>query len=174
MADQQVTRHPSLMSKKSMAASSRTATNARPLAHEIFTQVNNAKDKPKKIEVLRKHDSQGLRQLLKAAFDPKIQWDVPEGTPPFIVNEAPAGTEHTSLLDEARKLYIFIKGGSNIPKIKKETHFIQVLEALHKDDAQVLLDIKEKKLNLVFKGLTEAVVKESFNWNDNFTRITSK
>ena len=170
MAEIEQARHSSLMSKKGMAATARTATNARPLAHEIFTQVNNAKDKPLKIEVLRKHDSQGLRQILKAAFDPKIVFDLPEGIPPYMANEAPAGTDHTSLLDEVRKLYLFIKGGSTIPKIKKETLFIQMLEALHKDDAEVLINIKHKKLNLVYKGLTENVVKEAFNWNDDFLR----
>jgi hypothetical protein len=170
MAEIEQARHSSLMSKKGMAATARTATNARPLAHEIFTQVNNAKDKPLKIEVLRKHDSQGLRQILKAAFDPKIVFDVPEGIPPYMANDAPAGTDHTSLLDEVRKLYLFIKGGSTIPKIKKETLFIQMLEALHKDDAEVLINIKDKKLNLVYKGLTENVVKEAFNWNDDFLR----
>ena len=170
MTQTEQARHSSLMSKKGLEATARTATNARPLAHEIFTQVNNAKDKPKKIEVLLKHDSQGLRQLLKAAFDPKIEFDIPEGTPPYMVNEAPAGTDHTSLLDESRKLYLFIKGGSTIPKIKKETLFIQMLEALHKDDAEALINIKDKKLNLVYKGLTENVVKEAFNWNDDFLR----
>ena len=168
--EQETPRHSSLMSKKGMESVARTATNARPLAHEIFTQVNNAKDKPLKIEVLRKHDSQGLRQILKAAFDPKIVFDVPEGIPPYMANEAPAGTDHTSLLDEVRKLYLFIKGGSTIPKIKKETLFIQMLEALHKDDAEVLINIKDKKLNLVYKGLTENAVKEAFNWNDDFLR----
>jgi len=168
--EQEKPRHSSLINPKGMAATARTATNARPLAHEIFTKVNNAKDKPKKIEILRQSDSQGLRMLLKAAFDPKVVWDIPEGIPPYMANEAPAGTEHTSLLDEAKKLYLFIKGGSNIPKIKKETLFIQMLEALHKDDAQALLDIKEKKLNHTYKGLTENCVKEAFNWNDNFMR----
>jgi hypothetical protein len=168
--EQEKPRHSSLMNPKNMEAVVRTATNARPLAHEIFTQVNNAKDKPKKIEVLRKNDSQGLRQLCKAAFDPSIVWDIPEGTPPFIQNDVPEGTEHTSLLDEAKKLYLFIKGGSNIPKVRKETLFIQMLEALHQDDAKVLLTIKEKKLNLTYKGLTENCVKEAFNWNDKFLR----
>ena len=52
----------------------------------------------------------------------------------------------------------------------KESLFIQMLEALHKDDAKVLIDIKDKKLNLTYKGLTENCVKEAFNWNDQFTR----
>jgi hypothetical protein len=170
MAETEQTSHSSLISKRGMEASARTATNARPLAHEIFTQVNNAKDKPKKIEVLLKHDSQALRQLLKAAFDPKIVFDIPVGTPPYIANDAPTGTDHTSLLDEARRLYIFINGASDIPKIKKETLFIQMLEALHKDDAEALITIKDKKLNLVYKGLTENVVREAFNWNEDFLR----
>ena len=168
--EQEKPRHSSLMSKSGMESIARTASNARPLAHEIFTQVNNAKDKPKKIEVLRKYDSQGLRQLCKAAFDPSLVWEIPEGTPPFMQNDVPEGTDHTSLLDEARKLYLFIKGGSNIPKVKKETLFIQMLEALHKDDAQVLIDIKDKKLNLTYKGLTENCVKEAFNCNEQFIR----
>jgi len=171
MADtQNEARHPSIIPKKLMAAQARTATSSRPLAHEIFTKVNNAKDKPKKIEVLRENDSQGLRQLMKAAFDPNVVFDLPEGNPPYIANDAPAGTEHQSLLDEARRLYVFLKGGSNIPKTRKETLFIQMLEALHKDDAVALLNIKEKKLNLVYKGLTDNVVKEAFNWNDNYMR----
>jgi len=163
-------RHPSITSPRAMKASSSTSSRGGDLAFEIFTKVNNAKDKPKKIEVLRKSDTPALRQLLKAAFWSKILWDLPPGTPPFMENEAPAGTDHTTLLDEAKKLYLFIKGGSNIPKIRKETLFIQMLEGLHKDEAKTLIDIKEKRLNQNFKGLTESVVKEAFNWNDDFNQ----
>ena len=144
-----------------------------PLVHEIFTQINNAKDKPKKIAVLKQHDNPAMRQLLKAAFDPKIEWDLPEGIPPYIANEAPAGTEHTSLLSEARKLYHFVVGGNNtINKLKKETMFIQMLEGLQQKDAEVLIAIKNKNLNNVYKGLTAQMVKETFGWDDNFVRIT--
>jgi hypothetical protein len=144
-----------------------------PLVHEIFTQINNAKDKPKKIEILKNYDSPAIRQLLKAAFDPNIQWDLPTGVPPYIANEAPAGTEHTSLLSAARKLYHFVVGGNNtINKLKKETMFIQVLEGLQQKDAEVLIAIKNKNLNNIYKGLTAQMVKETFNWDDNFVRIT--
>ena len=61
-----------------------------PLLHEVLTKVNNAKDKPKKIEVLKSNDSVPLRQILKGAFDPKIIWELPEGTPPYKENDAPA------------------------------------------------------------------------------------
>ena len=100
-----------------------TEGSGAPTAHEIFTQINNAKDKPAKIAVLKKYDNKPMRQLLKAAFDPKIRFDLPEGNPPYIKNEAPVGTEHTSLAMEARKLYHFIVGGNNqITKLKKRNY----------------------------------------------------
>ena len=49
--------------------------------------------------------------------------------------------------------------------------FIQMLEGLHEQDAEVLMSIKNKNLNNVYKGLTSNLVKETFNWNDDFVRI---
>ena len=43
-----------------------------------------------------------------------------------------------------------------------------------KDEAQVLLDMKDKKLNKVYKGLSESVVKEAFGWNENFVKPEQK
>ena len=149
-----------------------TEGSGAPTVHEIFTKINNAKDKSGKIAILRQFDNQAMRQLLKAAFDPKIKFDLPEGNPPYIKNEAPAGTEHTSLASEAKKLYHFVVGGNNqITKLKKETMFIQMLEGLHADDAEVLMAIKNKNLNNIYKGLTAQMVKETFGWNDDFVRI---
>lgn len=147
-----------------------TTGSSAPLLHEVLTKVNNAKDKPKKIEVLRKSDSQPLRQILKGAFDPKIEWELPEGVPPYKENEAPAGTEHTTLHTEARRLHYFIKGANTLTKAKREMMFIQMLEGLHAEEAALLINVKEKKLNQVYKGLTDAVVKEAFGWDDNYTR----
>ena len=143
-----------------------------PTVHEIFTKINNAKDKSAKIAVLKQFDNQAMRILLKAAFDPKVKFDLPDGDPPFIRNEAPAGTEHTSLASEARKLYHFVVGGNNtINKLKKETMFIQMLEGLQEKDADVLMSVKNKNLNNLYKGLTANLVKETFGWNDDFVRI---
>ena len=147
-----------------------TAGSSAPLISEILTKVNNAKDKPKKVAVLRENDRQPLRQILKGAFDPKIKWDLPEGTPPYSENDAPAGTEHTTLYTEARRLYYFVDGAATLSKTKKETMFIQMLESLHADDAKVLIAVKEKTLNKVYKGLTAECVKEAFDWNDSYTR----
>ena len=164
-------RNPNLISPKAMEAMASTAGAGKELVSEIFTKINNAKDKPKKIEVLRQYDTPGMRMILKGAFDPKIEWDLPEGTPPYIANEAPAGTEHTYLEVEAKRLYNFAVGGNDqLNKIRKETLFIQMLEGLHASEAKVLIDVKNKSLNKTYKGLTSDMVKEAFGWNADFVK----
>ena len=146
-----------------------TAGSSAPLLHEILTKVNNAKDKPKKIQVLKENDSVPLRQVLKGAFDPSIEWDLPEGTPPYKENDAPAGTEHTTLYQEAKRLWHFVKGADEkLSKTRKEVMFIQMLEGLQADEAKLLVNVKEKSLNKVYKGLTDSVVKEAFGWNADY------
>ena len=164
-------RNPNLISPKAMEAIASTAGSGRELISEIFTKINNAKDKPKKVEVLKQYDTPGMRMILKGAFDPKIEWDLPPGTPPYIENEAPAGTEHTYLEVEAKRLYNFAVGGNDqLNKIRKETLFIQMLEGLHADEAKVLIDVKNKSLNKTYKGLTSEMVKEAFGWNADFVK----
>ena len=100
------------------------AGSSAPLLHEILTKVNNAKDKSLKIRVLKDNDSVPLRQVLKGAFDPSIEWDLPDGTPPYKENDAPAGTEHTTLYTEARKLWHFVKGADDkLAKSKKNNRY---------------------------------------------------
>ena len=68
MAEQ---RHPNLMNPAMMKSTNTTSgigENVQ-LMSEILTKVNNAKDKPKKIAVLREHASAPLKQVLKGAFD---------------------------------------------------------------------------------------------------------
>ena len=118
-------RNPNLISPKTMEAMASTAGGSRELYSEIFTKINNAKDKPKKIEVLRQYDTPGMRMVLKGAFDPKIEWDLPPGIPPYIANEAPAGTEHTVLAQEAKKLWRFIEGADNVTKQHQKENMLK-------------------------------------------------
>tara|TARA_B100000902_G_scaffold170678_1_gene165082 strand:+ start:412 stop:930 length:519 start_codon:yes stop_codon:yes gene_type:complete len=171
MENKMAERNPNLIPPQAMEAMAKTAGAGKELISEIFTKINNAKDKPKKVEVLKQYDTPGMRMILKGAFDPKIEWDLPPGTPPYIANEAPAGTEHTYLEVEAKRLYNFAKGGNDqLNQIRKETLFIQMLEGLHADEAKVLIDIKNKSLNKTYKGLTSEMVKEAFGWNADFVK----
>ena len=163
--------HPALANRRGMAAMSAAGRAIPPLMSEIAMKINNAKDKPRKLKVLKEHDSVSLRQVLKGAFDPKIEWLLPKGDVPFNRNDAPVGTEHTILQQEAKRLYLFTKGGDNtLSRNKRETLFIQMLEGLSGEEADFLITVVNKKVNNKYKGFTGNLVKEAFGWNDDFMK----
>ena len=142
------------------------------LISEILDKVSKLKTKKEKVAWLKDQNTDGLRMVIKSSFDPKIKWLLPEGDVPFRRNDAPAGTEHTDLHMESRKLYHFIEGGNyDITQTKRETLFIQVLEGLQESDADVLVAAKEKSLHRKFKGLSDNVVKEAFDWDDEYMKV---
>ena len=139
---------------------------------EILTQVSKMKTKKEKVSFLRQYQTDALRMVCKASFDPKIVWELPDGDVPYRENDAPEGTEHTLLGHEVRKLYHFIKGGNpKLTRNKREMMFVQMLEGLHKDEAELLIAAKDKNLHRKYKGLSDNVVKEAFDWDDNYKRI---
>ena len=78
------------------------------LFSEVLDKVHKAKTKDQKVKILRQHNTPALRSVLKASFDPNIKWALPEGDVPYTKNDAPAGTEHTTLAIESKKLWHFI------------------------------------------------------------------
>ena len=143
--------------------------NYQPLMSEILDKFSKLKTKKEKVSHLQRYNTPALRMVIKSSFDPKIVWDLPEGGVPYMPNDAPEGTEHTMLVSEARKLFHFIKGGNNqINQMKRESMFVQMLEGLQSNEAELLIAAKDKKLHQIYKGLSENVVKEAFNWDDDF------
>ena len=69
-------------------------------------------------------------------------------------------------------MFNFLKGGNNtLSKTRKETMFIQMLEGLHKEEADVVISAKDKTLHQKYKGLSDNVVKTAFGWNDDYVRL---
>jgi len=151
-----------------------------PLFSEICTKVNNAKDKPAKIKVLQHYRTPALEMFLKGALDPAVEWLLPEGDVPFMPNEAPDGTEHTRLSGEMNNMHNYVKlhrdrvgldpvfGNPSLNTARREMMFIQLLEGLHQDEANLLIIAKDKKLSRKYKGLTANAVQEAYGWTDNF------
>ena len=109
--------------------------------------------------------------FLKGSFDPNCEWLLPEGAPPYKVNEAPLGTEHNWLKMEVKRMFHLLKGGNpQLNQIKRDNMFIQMLEGLSAEEAQLLIDAKDGLLNKKYKGLTANLIKEAFGWDDNFMR----
>ena len=143
------------------------------LLSEVLTKVHGAKTKAQKIKILQEEDCMALRQICQWSFNPKIESELPSGTPPFIENDAPEGTEHMLLRTEGNTLWHFVKtnGKSADPNLQstlRERMFIRLLEGLHKDEAKLLCLVKEKRLHQVYKGLSTQVVSEAFGWNEDF------
>ena len=143
------------------------------LLTEILTKVHGAKSKAQKIKILQEEDCLALRQICQWSFNPKIESELPSGTPPYIENEAPEGTEHMLLRTEGNTLWHFVKtnGKSADPNLQstlRERMFIRLLEGLHKDEAKLLCLVKEKRLHQVYKGLSTQVVSDAFRWNEDF------
>ena len=145
------------------------------LLSEILTKVHGAKSKAQKIKILQEEDCLALRQICQWSFNPKIESELPSGTPPYIENDAPEGTEHMLLRTEGNTLWHFVKtnGNSANPTLQstvRERMFIRLLEGLHKDEAKLLCLVKEKKLHRDkeggYKGLSAKVVKDAFGWNE--------
>ena len=131
------------------------------LMNEILQKVSNAKTKAQKIKLLQQMNSPALRAILIANFDESVISMLPDGEVPYKKNDAPEETEHTKLIQEYRKLYLFFKGGANISQARRETLFIQLLEGLHAKEAEVLTLIKDKKIGKRWK-ITRQCVEEAF------------
>lgn len=138
-------------------------SNSRLLISEILRKVSNAKTKKEKVDLLRKHNSTALRQLLIINFDDSIVSMLPEGDVPYTPNDAPVGTDHTRLEQEYRGLYRFFKGGQDsLPNMKRESMFVQLLEGLSAEEAELLCLCKDGKLGDKYKRITKTVISEAF------------
>ena len=131
------------------------------LLNEVLQKVSNAKTKAQKIKLLQQMNSPALRSILIANFDESVVSMLPDGDVPYTKNEAPEGTEHTKLIQEYRKLYLFFKGGANISQSRRETLFIQLLEGLHEKEAEVSTLMKDRQIGKRWK-ITRQCVEEAF------------
>ncbi len=131
------------------------------LVSEVLRKVSNAKTKAEKIKILRENNSSALRQILIINFDDSVVSLMPEGDVPYTPNDAPVGTDHTRLEHESKGLYRFFKGGAKLPSLKRESMFVQLLEGLSAEEAELLCLVKDGSLSKKYKRITKAVVSEA-------------
>ena len=133
-----------------------------PFLHEVLELVSKQRSKAKRVEVLKEYESDALKSILIWNFDDTVISIVPEGEVPYNPNEVPIGTDHTSLRREWKNLYHFVHGGNpTLTPLRRETMFIQMLEGLHPEEAEILCLVKDKKLASKYK-ITREIVGEAF------------
>jgi len=141
-----------------------------PLVSELFKAVHGKKDKKGKAELLSQYKRDDVKALLIWNFDKEIKSAIPEGEVPYKKNEAPINSGgHTRLVHEWRTLYNYIRGGNDsLSQMKRENMFIALLEGLHESEAELLMLVKDKKLQSKYR-ITRALVEEVFDeihWRD--------
>jgi hypothetical protein len=132
------------------------------LFSEIFEEFENAETKADRIAILRKYDHPRFRDFLIYALNPSIEFDVE--VPNYRPAPEPAGLNFTYLDIEMPKMYRFIKGHPNRPQgltpEKLKSLLVVVLESLHRDEAQLLVDLIQKKFKV--NHLTVKLVQEAY------------
>ena len=126
---------------------------------EIVNKACEMKSKEEKVAFLQENKSKPLCNILKVMYDKTMKLNIPSTAPPYEPSES--NESHGMLYREARKLPYFVEGfdGDGIHSIRREALFIQMLETVDKEDAELLVKmIKQKPL----KGLPLTTIKEAF------------
>ena len=145
------------------------------LISEVLQRVSNAKTKAKKIEILQEYDTQALQKILLCNFSYNIKFVFPDGKSPWTRPEEEPPIDdghHTWLMSEHRQIDKFCKKAFNgqvyygdsgqlqpsIPQLRKEQLWVQLLENLHPQEAEVLDLVKDKALTSRYKITKQNVI----------------
>ena len=127
----------------------------------IFEDISAASSFEARRKVLLENESNPLKDLLKYAFHPDIKFALPSGAPPYKTIGSPDEYNPTYLYPNIRKFYLYIEGGHDgLTQLRREQLFVSMLESLHPKEADVVIQVKDKKLK--FRGLTYKLVKDTF------------
>ena len=133
-----------------------------PLQSEILQAVSSAKTKASKIKILQEHRSPALVSIFVWNFDPSIESALPEGEVPYTPNDSPTVDSQSKLASQYRTLYNYVKGGNDgLKRARRESLFIELLESLHPDEAELVCLVKDKDLSKKYR-ITHNVVKEAY------------
>lgn len=162
-----------------------------PFMFEILEITSKQRTNAKKIEMLRKYDEPSLKTILVWNFDESIISLLPVGDVPYAsageqtsysgtlsskIDDAvhkmqELGSNSLGSMDQGRSsirkeyhmFYNFVKGGNDsLSSLRRETMFINILEGLHPKEAEILVLVKDKKLQEKY-NITKQVVSDAYS-----------
>ena len=113
---------------------------------EIVNTARKAEKIEEKVAILKRNDSTQLRDVLILMCDKRWTFDLPETAPPY--TESVIHESHGLLYREMRKMPYFVNerpDGKNLPRVRKEALFIQMLESVDAEDAKLVLRMIAKE-----------------------------
>lgn len=132
---------------------------------EILSEISKLPTDELKVSTLQKkyYDHTPLHRILKMNYCDTIHPMVPEGTPPFNRNDNADGPNHSSLWEYIRLFPVIVRSAQSIKMrpLQIERTFIEMLEAVDANEAEVICLAKDKKLHTKFE-ISSDVVKSAF------------
>ena len=161
-----------------------------PFAYEVLDAASKMRSKANKVQVLQRYGDPSIKAILIWNFDDTIETLLPEGEVPYgsnIEDEMTSGSlsskindavgkmkeigsqslgsqdqGRTTIRKEFTKFYNFLKGGNpSMSSLRRETMFINVLQGLHPLEAEILILVKDGRLEDKYK-ITKDIVSEAF------------
>lgn len=128
---------------------------------EILNEVGNIKSYKDRVTALRREAKNNpvILKCLKFCYRSDIVWDLPEGIPPYRKLDVPDNWGYNRLPSEARKFQYFVTG-NGLKSVKREQMFIEILEAVSPDEAELLIQIKDGDIKI--KNITKKLAIEAF------------
>ena len=164
------TKKPTATRKPRTVAVKKRELPPNPLVHEILEAVDSERVRTKKVDLIKTHcNNDGMKMLFIWNFDESVISMLPEGPVPYqpVDGDQQADPEkgmpqRTTIRNGGRQFYRFVKGGDDsLNKIKRESMFINLLETLHQEEAEILILVKDKQLGSKY-GVTKELVAEAF------------
>jgi len=144
---------------------------ARIYVPELFAELAKMKALPDKIEALQAYQRKDqehanlIRDVVQSMFHPAVVFDLPPGAPPYKTDYLDYNMAPSTLVTAFKRLPYFVESHSKHIKnpVKRESVYIQTLESLYKDDAELFVMIKNKKMDSKkYKGVTETLFRAAF------------
>ena len=132
----------------------------------IFKEVSEQKTHLQKVKHLKENRNDMVDLLLELAFSKDIRITLPEGSPEYQKTGEVELYNATLLYANRRQIEMFINDNTaQIPELKREQLFIDLLENLEPAESQLLIEVKDKKLES-YPGITKKVIEKVYpNWN---------
>ena len=130
----------------------------------IFLELSEKKTHLEKVKYLNENRNDMVDLLLELSFSKKIRITLPEGAPNYQkTGEAALYNAHL-LYANRRQIEMFINDNtSHIPEIRRESLFIDLLENLDPAEAELLIQVKDKKLTS-YPGITRSVIEKVYDF----------
>jgi hypothetical protein len=163
---------------------------ANPFTFEVLNLVSKQRTNAKKVELLKKYEHHSIKSIFIWNFDETIVSVLPPGDVPYAatseqnsfsgtlsekISDAVSKMEElgsnslgsqdqgrSSIRKEFPKFYNFVKGGNDrLSSLRRESMFINILQGLHPLEAEILILVKDKKLDTKYK-ITKDIVSQAY------------